>query len=369
MILVVEADGGSRGNPGPAGCGAVVRDERTGEVLAERAVWLGTVTNNVAEYRGLLTGLRAAADLGAADVVVRMDSKLVIEQMAGRWKVKHPNLRPLAAEARQLVADFGSVRFEWIPRARNTEADRLANEAMDTRTDRDSTVTTPESPAQSGKQEGWLRTQGDPTRMLLVRHGQTPMSVDRRYSGRGDVALTELGQRQVRAVGSRLAGMDGVRTSGGSAPVIASPLTRTRQSAQVIAEATGSTVHFHDGLLETDFGQWEGLTFREAAADFPELHRTWLGDPGVVPPGGESLDAVFRRVAAARDDLLERYAGETIIVVSHVTPIKALLRLAMDVGPQLFYRLHLDLASLSIVEFYPDGNASVRLVNDTSHAP
>ena len=124
---------------------------------------------------------------------------------------------------------------------------------------------------------------------------------------------------------------------------------------------------FHDGLLETDFGDWEGLTFTEASEQYPELHREWLGDPTVRPPGGESLDAVFRRVTAARDELVERYAGQTIIVVSHVTPIKALLRLGLDVGPSMFYRLHLDLASLSIVEFYPDGNASVRLVNDISH--
>jgi ribonuclease H / adenosylcobalamin/alpha-ribazole phosphatase len=149
--------------------------------------------------------------------------------------------------------------------------------------------------------------------------------------------------------------------------VIASPLTRTRQTAQAVVDATGGELHFHDGLLETDFGTWEGLTFGEAAERYPQLHRKWLGDPTVLPPGGESLDEVFQRVKATRDDLLDRYAGRTIIVVSHVTPIKVLLRLALDVGPSVFYRLHLDLASLSIVEFFPDGNASVRLVNDISH--
>jgi ribonuclease H / adenosylcobalamin/alpha-ribazole phosphatase len=203
--------------------------------------------------------------------------------------------------------------------------------------------------------------------VLLLRHGQTPMSIDRRYSGRGDVTLTELGERQAHAAGKRLAAMDGVVTADGVAPVIASPLARTRQTAQAVVDATGGDLHFHDGLRETDFGDWEGLTFREAADQYPKLHREWLGDAGVRPPGGESLDEVFERVTATRDDLLQRYAGETIIVVSHVTPIKAFLRLGLGVGPQLFYRLHLDLASLSIVEFYPDGNASVRLVNDISH--
>jgi probable phosphoglycerate mutase len=129
--VIIEADGGSRGNPGPAGYGAVVLDAATEEVLAERSEGLGVTTNNVAEYRGLIAGLRAALDLGADDVEVRMDSKLVVEQMAGRWKVKHPAMQPLAREAGELVAELGSVRFGWIPRARNARADALANQAMD----------------------------------------------------------------------------------------------------------------------------------------------------------------------------------------------------------------------------------------------
>jgi probable phosphoglycerate mutase len=131
LRVVVEADGGARGNPGTAGWGAVVREAGSGEVLAERAEAIGHATNNVAEYGGLIGGLRAAAELGAVTVEVRMDSKLVVEQMAGRWKIKHPGLRPLAAAAAQLVRTFDSVSWNWIPRHRNTHADRLANEAMD----------------------------------------------------------------------------------------------------------------------------------------------------------------------------------------------------------------------------------------------
>lgn len=129
--LVVEADGGSRGNPGPAGYGAVVRDATTGQVLAERAAGIGTATNNVAEYGGLIAGLQAALELGPAEVEVRMDSKLVVEQMSGRWQVKHPAMKPLAKQAFELVAQLPRVRFSWIPRAQNAHADRLANEAMD----------------------------------------------------------------------------------------------------------------------------------------------------------------------------------------------------------------------------------------------
>ncbi len=130
--LVVEADGGSRGNPGPAGYGAVVRDADSGEVLAERFESLGTTTNNVAEYSGLISGLETAADLApGADVHVKMDSKLVVEQMSGRWQIKHPALRPLATRASEAARRLGRVTYEWVPRARNTHADRLANQAMD----------------------------------------------------------------------------------------------------------------------------------------------------------------------------------------------------------------------------------------------
>ena len=131
MKVIVEADGGSRGNPGPAGYGAVVLDAATEEVLAQRQAGLGVTTNNVAEYQGLIAGLRAAIDLGATDVEVRMDSKLVVEQMSGRWQVKHPAMKPLALEAAKLVRELGSVRFGWIPRSRNSRADALANQAMD----------------------------------------------------------------------------------------------------------------------------------------------------------------------------------------------------------------------------------------------
>ena len=130
--LVVEADGGSRGNPGLAGYGALVRDARTGEVLAEVSEPIGHATNNVAEYSGLVAGLRAAAKIApGADTEVRMDSRLVVEQMSGRWKIKHPDLRALAEQAAQAARALGRVTYTWVPRERNTDADRLANQAMD----------------------------------------------------------------------------------------------------------------------------------------------------------------------------------------------------------------------------------------------
>ena len=355
MRVVVEADGGSRGNPGPAGYGAVVFEAGTGEVLAERAEGLGVTTNNVAEYQGLVAGLRAAAELGAEVVAVRMDSKLVVEQMSGRWQIKHAALKPLAQQAREISEAFEKVTYAWIPRAENAHADRLANEAMDAQAG----VTRGKARrAEQPAPPGWTGAVGTPTRLLLLRHGQTELSVDRRYSGRGEVPLTPLGERQAAAAAARLARLD-------VAAVVSSPLGRARQTAA----ALGREVEIHEGLIETDFGAWERLTFAEASAKDPELHGRWLGDPSMPAPNGESFDQVHRRVRRARDDLMAKYGGRTIVVVSHVTPIKSLLRMGLDAGPSLLYRLHLDLASLSTVEFYPDGNASVRLVNDTSHLP
>lgn len=332
------------------------------DVLAERRLALGVATNNVAEYRGLIAGLTAAGEVGAREVEVRMDSKLVVEQMSGRWKVKHPDMIPLNREAAELVRGFDRVSFQWIPRAQNSHADRLANEAMDAAADgRDLEPPRKVEDKVKPAAPGWTGATGEPTRLLLLRHGQTPLSVERRYSGRGNPSLTELGERQAAAAASYLADRDDI------AAIVSSPLGRAQHTAGAVAKKTGLDVSTLDELTETDFGDWEGLTFTEAFQKYPDVHQTWRGDTSVAAPGGESFDTVLERVTVARDKMVASYAGSTIVVVSHVTPIKMLLQLALDVGPSILYRLHLDLASLSIAEFYPDGGASVRLVNETSY--
>lgn len=363
MKVLVEADGGSRGNPGPAGFGAVVWSADHTRVLAESKESIGVATNNVAEYRGLIAGLEQAAEVGATEVGVAMDSKLVVEQMAGRWKVKHPDLASLHARARELATGFDAVTYTWIPRAQNSHADRLANEAMDAAA-RDLAKSNEEpnrNPAEAMSPAGWTGARGEPTRLLLLRHGQTELSAQRRYSGRGNPALTERGRSQAQAAASYLGQRGGVDA------VVTSPLQRAYDTAAAAAKALGLDVTVDDDLIETDFGGWEGLTFAEASARDPELHGTWLRDTSIDPPGGESFDKVGTRVRRARSRLIAEYGGATVLVVSHVTPIKTMLRLALDAGPSILFRLHLDLASLSIAEFYPDGAASVRLVNQTSY--
>nr|WP_245548351.1 histidine phosphatase family protein [Gordonia araii] len=198
------------------------------------------------------------------------------------------------------------------------------------------------------------------TRLVLLRHGQTPLSVERRYSGRDDVALTELGVDQAARAAGRLANWP-------ISAIVCSPLRRTRQTAEPLAAAAGLPVTVDDRLIEADFGEWEGLTFTEAAQRDPELHREWVGDEVIAPPGGESFADAARRVADARAAIVADHPGQTVVVVSHVTRIKSILRDAMRVGPELLYGLHLDLASVSLVEFFADGGSVGRLVNDTSH--
>ncbi|MGW0395177.1 bifunctional RNase H/acid phosphatase [Streptomyces sp. NPDC003042] len=505
--FVVEADGGSRGNPGPAGYGAVVLDPVTGETLAERAEYIGVATNNVAEYKGLIAGLKAARELAPdAMVRVRMDSKLVVEQMSGRWKIKHPDMKPLAAEAATILPR-AQVTYEWIPREQNKHADRLANEAMDagkrgrqwepanstafalagrsgddvalagppgdavkgaaavraalaaasgggagadaaeaaasgggTRdgvaeaasvraATRAASAAVPAAPdtlfaepdlvpaadrgtsadadtaglagapgagprraagsgsagapgaapgAGSAGQDilagapaaapvggtGWGPDMGTPATFVLLRHGETALTPQKRFSGSGgsDPELSPAGRRQAAAVAEALAARGTVQA------VVSSPLLRCRETAHAVADRLGLPVTVEQGLRETDFGAWEGLTFAEVRERFPDDLQAWLDSPKAAPTGGgESFTAVTRRVSAARDRLLAVYAGRTVLVVTHVTPVKTLVRLALGAPPESLFKMELSAASLSAVAYYADGNASVRLLNDTSH--
>jgi probable phosphoglycerate mutase len=371
--LVVEADGASRGNPGEASYGAVVRDADTGELLAELAEYLGVTTNNVAEYNGLVAGLRAAYRIDpAARVEVRMDSKLVVEQMSGRWQIKHPDLRPLAVAARGAFPAPERLSFTWVPRERNKHADRLANEALDARTGMDAR---PAPPAEAVAPHGVPTAHsaplarpelGAPTTLLLARHGMTALSPERRFSGIGDPELSPAGHAQVAALAARVAAIS-TATKGGVATVVSSPATRARQTARAAADALGLAVRIEDDLRETDFGSWEGLTFAEARAHTPEAFERWLVDSSAAPPGGESFDAVAERVLRARDRIVARHPHETVLIVSHVTPIKTLVRAVLGAPAASLHRMLLDTASLSTVAYFADDGASLRLFNDTAH--
>jgi ribonuclease H / adenosylcobalamin/alpha-ribazole phosphatase len=385
LRVVVQADGGSRGNPGPAGYGAVVLNSDTGATLAERKAAIGVDTNNVAEYQGLIAGLAAARELGASEVEVRMDSKLVVEQMSGRWQVKHPSMRPLARQAAELAAGFDRIRFEWIPRAQNSHADRLANEAMDAAAEPVQAASGVAREPAPGTQAGvarevaaaqaepvqeqlpannngaWVPPETVPTRLLLVRHGVTEYSVAKRFAGRSDLELTQTGREQARRAADRIAELGPVDV------LISSPLRRTRQTAEQLADRLNLPVLIDEDVIETDFGDWDGYTFSEVNQKWPAELQRWLADPSVPPPSGESFETVTRRVRRARDRILAQYSGKTVAVVSHVSPIKILVRLALDAPPSALQRMFLGPASISVIDYYADGPVSLQSFNDTAH--
>jgi ribonuclease H / adenosylcobalamin/alpha-ribazole phosphatase len=205
-----------------------------------------------------------------------------------------------------------------------------------------------------------MPAQSDPTATLLLRHGETPMSVQKRYAGRSDVPLTDTGVLQAAAAAKRLA-------SAGIEVIVTSPLLRATQTAQEVAEVTGAPVVTDEGFRETDFGAWDGLTFAEVRQRWAADVTAWLADPAVAPPGGESLVEVGARVTEALHRVLAGHQQQTILIVSHVTPIKTLVAAALLAPPAALYRMHLDVAALCEIDWYADGPAVLRSFNDTGH--
>jgi probable phosphoglycerate mutase len=312
--LIVEADGASRGNPGEASYGAVVKDEGAGELRAELAAYLGRATDNMAEYRGLIAGLEAAA---AIDPAARVSPT------------------PPAAS---------------LESAAPVESAAPAESA---------------APKESAKSRvAWSPDLGRPSRLLLLRHGVTPLTLEKRFAGIGDPPLTEQGREQARRAAERLAAEG---RYGALDAIVSSPLQRTLATAQAVADAVGLPVEPEPGVREIDFGRLEGLTFAEAHERYPDELSAFLGSPEVPPPGGETLAALARRAIAAKDRLLRAHPRQTVLVVTHVTPIKALVCEALGAPLSAVNRMELAAASLSVIDYYDDGLCNVRCVNDTAH--
>ena len=199
-------------------------------------------------------------------------------------------------------------------------------------------------------------------RLVLVRHGATVLTAERRYSGRGDAPLSDQGLAQAEAAAARVAGLDGMVSV-----VLTSPLRRCIATAEAIAAMTGAPVHVEPALVECDFGAWEGLTFVETQERFPTELSTWLGSASVAPPGGESFHEVGARVRRFIVGLREAYPSGLVVVVSHVSPIKLILQDALAASDAFLHRCYLSPAGISIIDSYADGGIAVRTVNDTAH--
>ncbi|CAN7339774.1 reverse transcriptase-like protein [Terrabacter sp. LjRoot27] len=318
--LVIEADGGSRGNPGVAGYGALVRDPETGRVLVELAEPLGKASNNVAEYSGLLAGLRAVLDLDpGASVRVKMDSKLVVEQMSGRWKIKHEDMRRLALEARDLCAEIseagGSVDFEWIPREKNKDADALSNDAMDGKsvhrvlTDEadgaDAAVDADSVAAQGISETTSPQPASRPLRLLLV---QAP------HDGAAAPRIVTAVRRLV-GPGTRVVGAD------------------DDLAARVAADLAAAL-----DVEATTTGDWSGQAPGEGA--------------------DERVRTAYHSLAAT---------GGTVVAVTSRRGVLSVLSDVLGTPVGRFWALATAAGSLTAVEVWEDGSASVAFTNRTDH--
>ena len=371
MKLIIEADGGSRGNPGVSGAGAVVIDASTGDILKQISENVGIATNNVAEYSALIFALEAAFEIDPeSQVLVRMDSKLVVEQMSGRWKIKHPDMLSLGARVQKLIAGK-SVEFVWIPREENVLADELANKAMDGEPAvaaaaiefnqaAPSSIRAPESSV------------AEATTLIMVRHGRTALTESRKISG-GDGEnpdLSELGQKDASDVAtelSRLGESGAFAFLSNPVAVVHSPIKRASQTASKIAQRLQIEQIELSDLREIGFGDWDGLTNEELLVAHETQYQSWRGSYDIAPPNGESLQDFDVRVNRSLDFLLQKFPGETVVVVAHVMPIRGLLRIANDASIAGFWRVDLGPASISIARFWGREGAEVVCMNSTSH--
>jgi probable phosphoglycerate mutase len=206
---------------------------------------------------------------------------------------------------------------------------------------------------------GWTSPSAQPTITVLLRHGDTRLSPEHRFSGLRDLPLSADGIRQAKAAGRLASG----------APIDAIVTSPLRRAADTAASELGLTAATDDDLRETDYGEWEGFTLAEIQQRWPAAAAAWQHDPAQAPPGGESFADTARRVHQACDRLLRDHHGQTVLLVSHVTPIKILLCRALDVPLATVYRMYLGSACINEIQWHDHESAAVRRVSDTSHLP
>lgn len=354
--FLLTADGGSRGNPGPAGYGSVITEN--GSIIAELYDFIGIATNNVAEYSGLIAGLAAinAMDPGAT-IDVKMDSKLVVEQMSGRWQIKHADMRSLAQDARA-AHTAALVTYTWIPRDENSHADRLANKALDQQAGSAEIVS-----IQKNYLTERLLSSEVATTVFLIRHGETLLTPLKKFSGDGPLnpELTEQGLAQAELVAKAVADLN-------PEVIIASPLKRTRQTADILSRTTGLPVIYDDAWLECSFGVWDGLSIDEVKEKYPADYYAWLCSTGFAPPQGESYESVSVRIDEALEKISAMYPGQRVAVITHNGAIKTAAKLAIGAPTDSIFHIDIAPCSITTLSIWPsDGLRAVRSLNEQSH--
>lgn len=369
-MLVLYADGASRGNPGEASLGAVIL--RDGVEIARVAKKLGVKTNNYAEYSAVIAGLSYVLehDMGP-EILIRMDSKLVVEQLSGRWKIRHPELIELAREAQKLLGRL-KASFEWIPREQNFLADEAANQALDGKAESESNAPLDFSGLASIQPSSIRapRVRTEPTVVYLVRHGHTTSTESSLISGSiDDPALSDLGHLDAVAAASAIGNLSSRFDLPLPRLIVHSDMTRTTQTAEEISVQLRSPRRPDSRLREISFGDWERASITELETQSAAQIAAWRGSVSQKPPGGESINQLEQRCLSALDDLLLEFEAGAVAIVAHMMPLRAIARRALAASEQAHWSLQFAPGSVSVLRFFGTELAEVFALNSCDHLP
>jgi probable phosphoglycerate mutase len=266
-------------------------------------------------------------------------------------------MRDLAKQCREAHSP-SLVKYSWIPRDENSHADRLANKALD-----GESAHKPAAVIQQNYLTDRLRSAEIPTFIYFVRHGETILTPTRKFSGTGslDPELMQEGLDQADLVAAEAAKL-------GAEVLIASPLKRTRQTAEAIARTTGLEIIFDETWYELSFGDWDGKSIEEVKAEDPDAYQAWLNSTAYAPGGGESYDDASVRIEEALEKLVAEYPGKKVIVVTHNGVIKTAIKLAIGAPAEAVFHVDATPCSISSISIWPsDGLRAVRSVNERGH--
>ena len=367
-MLVLFADGASRGNPGPASLGAVL--VRDGEEIARISRSLGVRTNNYAEYSAVIAGLEYVLDQGLEkDLLIRMDSKLVVEQLSGRWKIKHPDLMELARVAQVLLRQL-NAKLEWIPRELNFLADEAANQALDGLLEPAlRVVTSAGSASQQPVSIRAPRVNTEPTVVYVVRHGHTASTESKLISGSADdPELSELGRADAMAAANAITALATRFELPEPAIIAHSDMRRTTETAQLISKGLSVPARADSRLREISFGTWEGRTMSDLEGESDEV-ATWRGSVDRKPPSGESVLELESRVLRSLSDLIAENSGAAVAIVSHMMPLRSIAKKALGSSSASHWTLQFAPGSVSVYRFFGDELSEVFCLNSCEHLP
>lgn len=366
-MIFLYADGASRGNPGPAAYGVHICDD-SGNTLADLGEALGIATNNQAEYSAVIAGLRYLSQTSYRSVTIRMDSKLVVEQLAGNWKINNPQLRELADQAKELLRDF-EHQLEWIPRDQNFKADANANLALDEGNFSSTAAAELELASVQPRSIRAPRQYVEPTTIIVVRHGHTENTERNLVSGGDgtDPVLSPLGEREAAGAAAEIPKLVEIFSLPAPAMVFHSPMVRTTQTAQAIARALEIDMQADERLREIGFGDWEMMDLAVLETDSLDLVARWRGSLTVAPPAGESVNQMKDRVWQSLSEIIEDFRGSCAVISTHMMPTRAIAAAALRGSESIYWNLNTSPGGISVYRFFGIEYAEIFALNYCAH--